>query len=155
MRTFLLHIIISFGLFACSERPAYLIDGRVASEAEVQGLDSSEVFSYEKLEKEESACFPSEDQGSVVPVVSVTTNYSETEAQRQRHALLNLILDLELKGEDVLIVRNGIISTAPEYESLRKISSHQLSNAMVMSESDSKTLYGSKGKKITLVINTF
>jgi len=53
MRTLLLHIIICLALFACSDRPAYLIDGNVASKAEVESLDSAEVFSYENLEPKE------------------------------------------------------------------------------------------------------
>ena len=79
---------------------------------------------------------------------------TESRLQKERHALVNRILDSVDKGADVLIVIDGMVVPAASQKDLRMLFPIKLTNARLMDWQDAKTLYGSSAKPITLLINT-
>jgi ribosomal protein RSM22 (predicted rRNA methylase) len=154
MRAFLCFFVLCLTLISCTERQSFLINGKVSSKLQVKKLNRSEIFSYEKWRpQEEQSEHPI--KGNEATIIAVTTKAAESESQKERQSLLNLILDLAKEGKEILIVQDGIIISSSAYESLRKAPNNQLSSAFLMPEKEAKEHYGSYAKPITLVINTY
>lgn len=141
-------------LCSCGERKAYLIDNVVASKEEFEALDTSDIFSIKPNDPgNANSCFPG--RKNIVPVVIVTSRKAEEERQKQRHALLHVVLNLAAGQKDLLVIKNGLLYPLTELEALRNLSSSELSGTIIMAEDDARRLYGSYSKPITLVINTY
>jgi len=79
---------------------------------------------------------------------------TESRLQKERHALLNRIIDSVDKGADVLIVKDGMLVPARSHKDLRQLSPDNMTNASLMNWQDAKKLYGSPARPTTLIINT-
>jgi len=130
-----------------------LIDDTLLSKTELDKLDSSDIFSFSKWEPEQAP--PLYQKWNKKTLIVVKTKKMERQLQKERFELLNQILDSANKGEDILIVQDGIIVPSQLQQQLKKLSPDNLSNARTMAFDESQKLYGSIARPITLVINLY
>ena len=140
-------------LTACTKRHTIIIDGSIQSQQQLDKLDSSEIFSFTEWPPGEA---PSKYlKWNKTTIVFVKTKSTEKKLQLERYILLNRFLDSVDKGEDILMVLNGIMIPKDLQLKSRKLSADQLDNVMTMELQAAKELYGPPARPITLVINTY
>jgi len=125
----------------------------VQSKRQLEELDTSEIFSYSKWLPGEAPQWY--DKWRKTTIIVVKTKKTERKLQKERHALLNRLLDSVDKGSDILIVQDGIIIPPASQMDLRKMSPDRLSNADTMEWQAAKRLYESVARRINLIINTY
>jgi len=153
MTRFIIIISLCLVLLACSERQTILIDDSVQSREQLDKLDSSEIFSYTKWLPGEAP--PSYQKWNKTTLILVKTKKIERKLQKERYALLNLLLDSVDKGADILIVQDGYFIPLASQKNLRMLTPEQLSNVDTMEWLAAKKLYGPPARPITLLINTY
>lgn len=153
MTRFKFFVFFCFVLLACSRRQTILIDGLVQSKQQLDKLDSSEIFSYSKWLPGKAP--PWYHKWNKTTLIVVKTKKTELKLQKERYALLNLLLDSADKGADILMVEDGSIVSPAFQKNLRKLSPGELSNADTLEWQAARKLFGSYARPITLIINTY
>lgn len=146
-------IIFSCLVFAGCTRRTILIDDVVQSEAVLEKLDTAAIFSYNEWRRGKAPEFYQRWNKKTTLVV-IRTKVAERKLQAERYDLLNRLLDSAEQGASVLFVSDGFIIPAAAQLQLRQLRPDTLSAAIIMDATIAQSLYGSKARPITVVINT-
>jgi hypothetical protein len=144
---------ISLTLVACSRPQSIIIDDVLRTKTELDNLDSTEIFSYSKWEPGKAPPWYHKWNNTVLIVIK--TKEVEIPLQKQRHALLNRLLDSVDNGKDILIVEDGIIINPGAHKRLRLLSYDQLSAVDTLELGAAKELYGSLARMVSLIITRY
>ena len=153
MRYHLLFILLFFTLLSCSRPETIFIDDVEQSREQLSKFKSSEIFLYITYNPGEAP--QHYYKGHDTTVIVVKTIKVETRLQKQRHALLNRLLDSVDHGVDILIVQDGILVMPDAQKRLRTLSPAQLSNVDTIEWNEAKKLFGTLARPITLLINLY
>jgi len=153
MRSLFILVYICVSLAACSGRKTVLIDGALQSEQQLDKMDTALIFSSVEYKRGKAPEFY--QQWNKTKLVVVKTKSYERKLQVERYQLLNRMLDSANHGVSILIVSDGLIVPELSQQDLRKLPAASLSNVWIMDAQTAKTIYGSKAKPVTLLINTY
>ncbi|MGC4099969.1 hypothetical protein [Ferruginibacter sp.] len=156
MRQLILINLLFLLLASCSRhdrREAIFIDDIRQPKEQLEKLDSSEIFSYNKYLPGKAPQFYY--SGKDTTVIVVKTKKVETTLQKERYALLKHFLHSVDNGANILIVVDGILCQPGAQKELRTLPSNSLSYVDTMEFHAAQQLYGPLARPTTLIINTY
>lgn len=145
-------IIIILATISCSNRQTIIIDERVSSRTELEKLDTADIFTYSDWPL---GTAPPKYKAYETDLIVVMTWKHERQLQNGRHMFLNHFIDLAKKGEDVLIMFNGVEVSEDKLDRLKTLQPKDLKSVDTLKRIAADRILKEQAKSKNVIINTY
>jgi len=152
MDRFLYILALIFAVTSCSNKQTIIIDEQVSTLEELSKLDKIDIYSYNDWPL---GIAPTKYKDYTTDLIVVKTWQYERRLQNERQIFLKHFIDLAKKGDDILIMFNGIEVTYDKLERLNVLQSKDLQSVDTLKRIAAERIFGEEAKSANLIINTY